>query len=624
MSGIAAIIDFEGRPIDPSLIEFMTETMAFRAPDGIQQWVSPNVALGHCMMRTTPESLTEMQPLCNEDESVVLVFDGFLTNWEELSAELVAKGAKLRTSSDAELILRAYETWGEKYLQHLDGEFAIVIWDTIRSTVSCARDHAGLRPLFYRWCGRRLFVASDIAPLKQTAEEPLDLNPVLLAEFMSFNWVSEDETVWKSIRRLKPAHELIANPAGKKFRQYWSLKLGVRISHKSDREYQEHYLDVFSDCIRRASRSHKPVGFEVSGGLDSSANLAIAETLRKEGKLLAPGLRAYTLRASPGSEADEFAYAQAATSHLGIPLSSAPLFTPQLAWFEDRTRQDCDLPPFPNLASMSGLTRLMAADGCRVGINGAGGDQWLDGTLSYYHEQLRAADFAGVWDSLTSDAAENGIGKTSFWLARYGIYPFLPSRLRAELRKMRKLHELRPKHFYWLQPDLRNSLLERVKERLRVTERSEPDYYKVGKLGSPVVTHNFDVFSRQCARAGVEPRSPMFSRSFVDFSAATPERTRRRGKLRKVCHREAMIGILPPTVLDRTSKADFSFLFNRLLGALQTRCSPIYHNGIMTELIDPKGVDRLFARHQDEQIDENWMWEIWGLYGACLLSDKDV
>jgi len=113
MSGIAGIIHFDGAPVEPDQVESMTAAIAHRGPDGINHWVKGSVALGQCMLCTTPESLEETQPLTNEDESLVLVMDGRVDNWEELRRHLLGRGAVLRTRADAELVLRAYEIWGE-------------------------------------------------------------------------------------------------------------------------------------------------------------------------------------------------------------------------------------------------------------------------------------------------------------------------------------------------------------------------------------------------------------------------------------------------------------------------------------------------------------------------------
>jgi len=122
MSGIAGIVRFDGAPVAPGLVETMTGAMAHRGPDGIDHWVKGSAALGQCMLRTTPESLEEQQPLTNEDASLVLVMDGRVDNWEELRRELLARGAVLRNRSDAELVLRAYEVWGDECPDRIVGE----------------------------------------------------------------------------------------------------------------------------------------------------------------------------------------------------------------------------------------------------------------------------------------------------------------------------------------------------------------------------------------------------------------------------------------------------------------------------------------------------------------------
>ena len=142
MSGIAAIIRFDGGPVEPGFIEKMTSAMSYRGPDGLGHWIEGPAALGQCMMRTTQESLEETQPLLNEDKSVALVMDGFLDNWEELRSELLARGARLRSRADAELVLRAYEAWGKECLAHLDGDFAVICLESSPTRgVLCARSH---------------------------------------------------------------------------------------------------------------------------------------------------------------------------------------------------------------------------------------------------------------------------------------------------------------------------------------------------------------------------------------------------------------------------------------------------------------------------------------------------
>lgn len=239
MSGIAGIIRFDGAPVEPGLIEKMTVAMPYRGPDGINHWVKGQVALGQCMLRTTPESLEEHQPLTNEDESLVLVMDGRVDNWEELRRELLGRGAVLRTRADAELVLRAYESWGRDCLPHIDGDFALVIWDARRQEAFCARDRMGNKPFNYHWDGKTLVFASELHAILDLPWVKHEPNEGMLAEFLAAEWYSRDETLWRGISRLVAAHRMVVARAGPQLEQYWEPDLlGDAALHKRRRVYR--------------------------------------------------------------------------------------------------------------------------------------------------------------------------------------------------------------------------------------------------------------------------------------------------------------------------------------------------------------------------------------------------
>ena len=161
MSGIAGIIRFDGKPADHTQIAAMTSAMARRGPDEINHWMHGAVALGHCMLRTTPESLGQSQPLVGYNESLVLVMDGRFDNRADIARALRRKGTALRTHSDAELLLHAYMVWGKDCPQRFIGNFAFAIWDTHRNTLFCARDHLGIKPFYYTLNSKFFSFASD-------------------------------------------------------------------------------------------------------------------------------------------------------------------------------------------------------------------------------------------------------------------------------------------------------------------------------------------------------------------------------------------------------------------------------------------------------------------------------
>ncbi len=193
MSGIAGIIHFDGRPVEPGQVEAMTAAMHYRGPDGIHHWRKGNVALGQCMLRTTPESLEETQPLTNEDESLVLVMDGRVDNWEELRRELLGKGAVLRTRADAELVLRAYEVWGEDCPDRIIGECVFFIWDARQQHLFAARDAAGTRHFYYHQGKDWFAFASEIKGLLTLQRIERRLNESRLLDYLVEEFDRDDE-----------------------------------------------------------------------------------------------------------------------------------------------------------------------------------------------------------------------------------------------------------------------------------------------------------------------------------------------------------------------------------------------------------------------------------------------
>ncbi len=287
MSGIAGIIHFDGKPVKPGLIEKMTSAMAHRGPDGIHHWVKGSVAVGQCMLRTTPESLEETQPLTNEDGSLVLVMDGRVDNWEELRAELLSQGARLRTRADAELVLRSYEAWGRDCVERLDGNFALVIWDAKKRQAFCARDHIGYKPFYYQLQGETFVFASELQPLLKLPWVSEEINEGMVAEYLANEWHSRDETFWKGVNRLVAAHCMTIGRKGVCSEQYWAPNPYWDLPCSSEEDYTEYYRELFFDVVRRMSRSQAPLACEASGGLDSSAILSVAENLRRRRRLLA-------------------------------------------------------------------------------------------------------------------------------------------------------------------------------------------------------------------------------------------------------------------------------------------------------------------------------------------------
>jgi len=621
MSGIAGIINFDGAPVESGLIERMTAALAHRGPDGIHHWVKGPVAVGHCMLRTTTESLEETQPLTNDNQSLLLVMDGRVDNWEELRRELLGRGVTLRSRADAELVLQAYETWGRECLEHIDGDFALVIWDARQQEAFCARDRMGNKPFNYHWDGKTFAFASEPHPILALPWVPKLPNEGIVSEFLADEWYSRDETLWRDILRLVSAHWMSVSSAGLRLEQYWEPDLWKTLPYSRDEDYIEHYRELFSDTVRRLSRSHRPVAYEVSGGLDSSAIFCVAEHHRQANRLPAPGIQGYTLDFTADSEANELAYARAVGAYLGVPIQEIQPTSMALSWYAEHAEACQDFPGYPNGLMHMGLYQQAALHGETALLTGLGGDQWLEGTRAYYAEEIAQRRWADLRACFMADARMFGPRRAAGWLLRDGLLPLLPETIKVALRPLaQQLHRDEIRGAYWLSPEMQARLAPR---RAANQSHQSRHVHSRGQLHLfNTLYYAFDALGRElCERhsayAGIEIRHPLLTAQFVQYAFSTPERLRLRGGRNKYVHVEALQRLMPQAVLERTTKADFSGVTSRYLNRMKktfTQDLPQTRD----HWLDQNGMARLFQSYLDDP-HQGWQnWALWNIFGCDL------
>ncbi len=248
MSGIAGIYNLDGRPVDASFLTRMTDSIAHRGPDGAGHWSDGPVGLGHRILRTTPESIHERQPLADETGQCVISADARIDNRDELIATLECDGRPKEEITDAELILKAYRKWRERCSEKLLGDFAFAIWDRRERHLFCARDPIGIKPFYFFTDGKRILWSSEPIQIFQDTSIPRKPNLALIGRYLLNDFSEREETLYVGIARLPPGHSLSCTGDEVRKRQFWDVDPTKQIRYRTDGEYAEHFLALFQDA----------------------------------------------------------------------------------------------------------------------------------------------------------------------------------------------------------------------------------------------------------------------------------------------------------------------------------------------------------------------------------------
>jgi len=617
MSGIAGLFALDGSSPDTTVLDRMMAALAHRGPDGAGAWTSGPVALGHRMLRATPEAATETQPW--RDGALAVALDGRIDNREPLRAALEAKGRPPRAEHDAELVLRAYECWGEGFARELVGDFAIAVWDGRHRRLCCARDPLGVRPFYYHWDGRTFRWSSEPQALLEDPAVGRIPNEAMVAEMLAGYLVSREETLWQGITRLAPGHTLTLDAAGCRAVRYWPSGPPPTIRYASDAEYAEHFRALLEEAVRARLRAPGPVGAHLSGGIDSSSVVALGQRLVHSGAATAPSLESFSQTYSQHPD-DVEPFAEAVVRHCGVKAHFLPQATPGPSYYEAQARRYLDFPDYPNGAAASeAMNRRAANAGCRVMLTGIWGNAFLEGSVEHVADLLREGHPVAAIRRARRGGHPLGSGVLSVLLG-HGLRPLIPRPARRALSRL-----LRRPPIPDFVPDTfarRVALRDRLRQPGWVPPYPTLAQRAVYRMGcSAWNIHAGEITERGAARHGIEERHPFADRRLVEFCLALPETQRWRGPTVKFVLREAMRGLVPERVRVRRDQPDYSFL---LMDVLEAAGGERLFNGLT--LAERGWVDEprvrtlyrqaagLYARGAPAYAGLAWpLWTIWGL-----------
>ena len=383
MCGIVALYSLRD-PIAPATLKRATNSLYHRGPDGQRQWISPDckVGLGHARLSIIDLS-TGDQPIASEDERTRIVVNGEFYGFEAIQRELEARGHRLRTRSDSEIALHLYEDFGTQCLQHLRGEFALVLWDQNRRRIFAARDRFGIKPLFYAWHRDTLYFASEVKALF-AAGVPARWDEESVYHAVSFG-AMQMRTLYDGIYQIPPGHFLLATEKHVQVNQYWDFdypKAADAVPRRSDADYAAEFRHELEEAVRIRLRADVPVGVYLSGGLDSCAVLGLAAKHHPE------PIRAFTLTFEQAAY-DEGPIAREMAAMAGAEFNPIPICQQNLAEnFADAIAQSETLCINAHGVAKFLLSRAVRDAGYKVVITGEGSDEILGGYPHFRRDML--------------------------------------------------------------------------------------------------------------------------------------------------------------------------------------------------------------------------------------------
>ena len=322
MSGIVGILHLDGEPLDEGLLQRLTAYQAFRGPDAQKIWVNhrggPQVGFGHALLKTTAESEHEDQPF-SLDGDVWIIADARVDAQSELITKLRDKGHEVRPGvCDAELILRAYQVWGEACVEHLVGDFAFGIWDGGRRRLFCARDQMGVKPFYFAHIGSVFIFSNTLDCVRMHPAVSDQLNDLAIADFLLFEMNQDPATTsFADIQRLPAAHCASISREGMHLRRYWTMPVDEPLFYRRANDYTDRFKELLREAVGDRLRTNR-IGIFMSGGIDSPTLAAASLELMRE-RYASFDLQAFT-KVDPLNP-EERHYAGLVASHLGIAIN---------------------------------------------------------------------------------------------------------------------------------------------------------------------------------------------------------------------------------------------------------------------------------------------------------------
>lgn len=576
MCGINGVFHYRQGEPERERVVAQAHVQRHRGPDDCDVWCEGPIALGQRRLSIVELSAAGHQPMPNEDRSVWVTTNGELYNWPEMRPLLAARGHVFRGNSDTEMLLHLWEEKGPAMVEDLRGMFAFGLYDIRQRRLMLARDRLGKKPLFYHDDGNRIVFASELKSLMLDPTVPREVDARSIADFLTFQYVPQPQSIYRGVRKLPPGHRLVCDRNGPKVERYWSLPVGVDHS-LSPEAAAERLRELLAEAVRIRLMSDVPLGAFLSGGVDSSVVVA----------LMAQASGAPVKTFSIGFEAQDYSeleHARTVARHLGtdhhelVVKPQALEMLPRLVWGLDEPFSDPSMIPTWYVAEM-------ARRHVTVALSGDGGDEAYAGYTTY--------GWAGSYSRI--DRIPRYVRRALAWPS---------TRMHADDPLGRKLHRIglgvADRHLDVMAHFPPRDLAEVLSPGLRRSLAGHDSFaaHRAVHAGAarvvgavPALLHldaltymTDDVLvkvDRTSMLNSLEVRAPLLDHVVLEFVARLPFSYKLRGKVTKWVLKEAARPLLPAGILERPKQgfgvplehwfgADFGRLAREVL--LDGRC----------------------------------------------------
>jgi len=600
MCGIAGVYNVaSGEPVSRDLLKAMTDSLVHRGPDDEGFFFSGPFGLGHRRL-----SIIDLpgghQPLANEDQTVWAILNGEIYNYPELREELLKKGHSFRTRSDTEVIVHLYEEHGEGCFERLRGMFTIALWDEKERKLLLARDRVGKKPLFYLWDGRRIVFASEMKAILKAPGVPRDVDLEALSDYFSLAYIPAPKSIFKAVRKVRPAHYLAVSASGLREKQYWDLSFAETFE-RSEEEWGERLREAYTEAVRIRLMSDVPLGAFLSGGIDSSSTVAVMTELTGGG----------VVTSSIGFSEDDFnelPFARMVAEHCNCQHHEEVLrpdalgVVQTLAWHYDEPFADSSAIPTYYVSKV-------ARKHVTVALSGDGGDENFAGYRRYAFDrrenQLRSVLPLGIRRPLFGTLA-----------ALYPKADWAPRVFRAKSTfeslacspiegYFRSVSAFRPElKERLLSPEVRGALdgydtLDVFRHYYEKADTCDPlsriQYVDIKTYLTDDILVKVD---RASMAVSLEVRAPLLDPKLMELVATIPSCLKLRGATGKYIFKKALAGLVPEPILNRKKMGFAIPLASWFRNELKEFAAEVLQHPGSDGLLDRATVQNIWNEHQ--------------------------